>query len=82
VPGPTRAMSGPIVPPFHREIVGDQAVAPALRTITGYVWRLAVLAVVVYVTFTVLERPTPVAPSVGVVDWTNGAASTVVNENT
>lgn len=35
---------------------GDAAVAPALRTITGYVWRLAVLAVVVYVTFIALAK--------------------------
>ena len=35
---------------------GDQAVAPALRTITGYVWRLAVLAVVVYGIFIALAK--------------------------
>jgi putative heme transporter len=35
---------------------GDEAVSPVLRTITGYVWRLFVLAVVVYVLFTALAK--------------------------
>jgi putative heme transporter len=51
-----QASRAPDRPPGRFAGVGDQAVAPALRTITGYVWRLAVLAVVVYVTFTVLAK--------------------------
>jgi putative heme transporter len=43
---------------------GDAAVSPALRTATGYVWRIAVLAVAVYVVFIALARVETVAVSV------------------
>jgi predicted PurR-regulated permease PerM len=43
---------------------GDAAVSPALRTATGYVWRIAVLAAAVYVVFVTLGRLQTVAVAV------------------
>ncbi len=44
--------------------VGDDAVSPALRTVTGYVWRIAVLAVAIYFVFGALGRLQTVAVAV------------------
>ena len=44
--------------------VGDESVSPALRTVTGYVWRVSVLAVAVYVVFGALGRLQTVAVAV------------------
>jgi putative heme transporter len=43
---------------------GDASVSPALRTATGYVWRIAILASAVYVVFIALARVHTVAVAV------------------
>jgi predicted PurR-regulated permease PerM len=44
--------------------LGDDAVSPALRSLTGYVWRLSFLALVVYLGFLALARLQTVAVAV------------------
>jgi putative heme transporter len=61
--GSTRRVAGKPAPRPGR-LTGDEAVSPALRTLTGYVWRVAILAFAVYVVFSALARLQTVAVAV------------------
>jgi len=61
-PGTRRVAGRPA--PVPRRRAGERGVSPALATLTGYVWRVGVLAVAVYVIFTALARVQTVAVAV------------------
>ena len=64
VPKVSRRRVAGVPTPLAGRPAGDQAVSPALRTLTGYVWRLAILAGAIYVAFTELAKLQTVAIAV------------------